>query len=434
MAAAAAAAAEAAAAAVAVAAEAVAESQAMAAEEAHSSAMGMGQYHHGSTVTAGMRALGERVLGGGGHGGQGGYTHGHHGSGHHGSMLAMGGDEEVEDDGRSSVAKSRGGGDRDDTESDKESEISEGGAGMGPGSSAANRSIAGLAHHVATSSRASVGSRKSVDGNSLSGQAGGRRAGSEYSNNDRTMSGELVGATGTPPPPLPPLPPSVGQGTSAAGDAAAAGGGGDKDSESESGGDRSGTWGTGGMATKLIAAQIATACGATYHIIASDRVTRVPEAVAHRRRVGTTFLPCARPIKGQKRWILSLQAQGRLVMDMGASGAVIRNRKSLFAAGVMSVEGDFSAHEAVLLVDPRGHELAQAMVNYSRAEVDKIRGADSKDIPGLLGYEGTDMVCHRDNIVVLGERASTLEEEGEGSGEPPLGGTTPVGQDEMKAA
>ncbi|NEP84021.1 MAG: glutamate 5-kinase, partial [Okeania sp. SIO3B3] len=74
--------------------------------------------------------------------------------------------------------------------------------------------------------------------------------------------------------------------------------------------------------------------------------------------------------------------------------------KSLLAAGITQVEGEFYPSDAVELCNEEGGEIARGLVNYSSTELQQILGCRSEDIPDILGYTGSDTVVHRDNLVV----------------------------------
>jgi glutamate 5-kinase len=139
--------------------------------------------------------------------------------------------------------------------------------------------------------------------------------------------------------------------------------------------------------------------------------------------IGTTFLPSARPVTGRKRWILSLNPEGAIVLDRGAVAAVVEARKSLFPAGVSAVQGDFDAQSSVQILSEEGQEVARALINYGSDECRKLRGRRSGDIADALGYLGAEALCDRDNIVVLGTAGEKREGEG-GAGGVGGGGTT----------
>jgi glutamate 5-kinase len=94
-------------------------------------------------------------------------------------------------------------------------------------------------------------------------------------------------------------------------------------------------------------------------------------------------------------------AMGKIYLDDGAVKALCNQGKSLLAAGITKIEGEFNASEAVELIDFQGQEIAKGIVNYSYDELTKIKGKKSADIPHILGYYGAETVIHRDNLVVF---------------------------------
>ena len=158
-------------------------------------------------------------------------------------------------------------------------------------------------------------------------------------------------------------------------------------------------WGTGGMATKLAAARIATSAGVKVAITQAQHPHNLEKILAG-EPVGTQFEPQPRT-EARKRWIAyGLIPQGTLYIDGGAVVAICQRGKSLLAAGITSVEGEFQSSEAVQLCDSQGKGLARGIVNYSSAEIRQIQGHQSEKIPLILGYANADTVIHRDNLVV----------------------------------
>ncbi|CAG9464088.1 unnamed protein product [Pedinophyceae sp. YPF-701] len=159
-------------------------------------------------------------------------------------------------------------------------------------------------------------------------------------------------------------------------------------------------WGTGGMATKLTAARIATAAGCNVVVGAAsapDRIVRVLSGELH----GTLFHAHPRPLRSRRRWILAVPPKGSLWLDAGAVRAVRDKRKSLFASGVVEVEGEFNAEEAVRLCGPDGQEFARGLSNYASGDARRLRGLASSRYDKALGYVGPEEVCHRDNVALL---------------------------------
>jgi glutamate 5-kinase len=159
-------------------------------------------------------------------------------------------------------------------------------------------------------------------------------------------------------------------------------------------------WGTGGMATKIEAATIATKSGVRTVITHSQHPRRISQ-ILKGEAFGTQFEPQPTPFNARQRWIAhGLVPTGLLYLDDGAVNAVQTSGKSLLAAGVIHVEGDFDSQEAVKLCDRKGQEVARGLSNYSSSELRQIKGCQSGEIVKILGYEGADTIVHRDNLVL----------------------------------
>lgn len=160
------------------------------------------------------------------------------------------------------------------------------------------------------------------------------------------------------------------------------------------------SWGTGGMATKMEAARIATSAG-VWTAIASSQYPHNIEKILQGEPIGTHFQPQPRTSNARKRWIATgLIPRGKLYLDGGAVEAICQGGKSLLAAGIIEVAGDFEASDAVQLCDREGREMARGLVNYSSTELQLIRGRRSDEIPAILGYVGAETAVHRDNLVL----------------------------------
>lgn len=221
--------------------------------------------------------------------------------------------------------------------------------------------------------------------------------------------------------------------------------------------------GTGGMSTKIVAARLATAAGVTTVITRSSKpenialiVRHVESHKAHAQHAGpdhdspattasstpsvplhTRFLPSSTPIRDRRFWILhGLSPHGTLYIDPGASTALSAHA-GLLPVGVLDVDGSFSQQECVRLVQtPRHHlpnseevvdgvgggsgartpprhafpyapdstgarEVGRALVNYSAAELRRIRGLRSNEIAGVLGYADSEYVALRENVALF---------------------------------
>jgi glutamate 5-kinase len=160
------------------------------------------------------------------------------------------------------------------------------------------------------------------------------------------------------------------------------------------------SWGTGGMVTKISAARIATDAGVRT-VITQGRSPENLLKILAGDAIGTQFAPQPRPINARQRWIAhGLVPSGALYLDEGAVRAIRQAGKSLLAAGIVQVEGEFDSDDAVKLCDRAGTEIARGLVNYNHLELAKIRGHRSEEIPQLLGYEGAETIVHRDNLVL----------------------------------
>ncbi|NJO41289.1 MAG: glutamate 5-kinase [Cyanobacteria bacterium CRU_2_1] len=165
-------------------------------------------------------------------------------------------------------------------------------------------------------------------------------------------------------------------------------------------GDRGTAWGTGGMVTKIAAAQMATTAGIRT-VITEGRSPHNIDRILNGEPLGTQFEPQPRPFNARKRWIAhGLVPAGKLYLDAGAVNAIRQAGKSLLAAGITEVEGEFQNQDAVQLCDRAGQEIARGLVNYNSTDLQKILGQHSDAIPKILGYAGAETVVHRDNLVL----------------------------------
>lgn len=180
-------------------------------------------------------------------------------------------------------------------------------------------------------------------------------------------------------------------------------------------------WGTGGMATKLTAARMATAAGCRMVICHYSEPRNVLKII-NGEEIGTIFHPLNNPISGRKRWILGVPVRGSLWLDDGAVKAVRDRKKSLFTAGIFKTEGDFGAQDAVSLCDSNGAEFARGLVNYDKDEVELGKGLSSKDFIDKLGFVGQEEVVSRTNICLLLEKVDEAVEDDDEAVEEGTGG------------
>ncbi len=171
--------------------------------------------------------------------------------------------------------------------------------------------------------------------------------------------------------------------------------------------------GTGGMITKIEAAEKATDAGVRV-VIASGREPDIIFRLASGEPVGTHFLPTSSKIESRKRWMISgLCTRGKLVVDAGAARALKEQNRSLLAAGILKAEGRFGRGDIVAIYDEAGTQLGCGIANYSSGDIGIIRGSRSGEIAGLLSVDYGPEVVHRNNFALLereepGEHRQTI--------------------------
>jgi glutamate 5-kinase len=165
-----------------------------------------------------------------------------------------------------------------------------------------------------------------------------------------------------------------------------------------------GPLGSGGMATKLKAARQAARAGIATIIAPGREPASITTALDAAREIGTLIVPAEIRMKRRKHWIaFALRPAGELSVDRGAVEALRTKGRSLLPSGVRAVRGEFGGGDCVSLLDPDGVEFGRGLVNYPAADVQKVAGRRSTEIPALLGYKVADEIIHRDNFVLLKE-------------------------------
>jgi glutamate 5-kinase len=165
----------------------------------------------------------------------------------------------------------------------------------------------------------------------------------------------------------------------------------------------------GGMRTKLDAAESIAAAGALT-VIADGRKAGILNSIFSGTRVGTVIGGGEgnEVRNSRKRWIAFFhRSSGTLVVDEGARVALEQRGKSLLAIGVKRVRGTFEAGSLVNIESPEGALIARGLIDYSSADVAKIRGKSSGEILSILGRKDYNELIHRDNMVVLSQNGET---------------------------
>ena len=156
--------------------------------------------------------------------------------------------------------------------------------------------------------------------------------------------------------------------------------------------------GTGGMITKLQAADLARRSGATV-VIANGSEPQVLTRLVSGEKLGTWFQPTTTALESRKRYLLAGQAAGAISIDTGAAQAV--RHSSLLPVGVTAVTGPFERGDPVQVLNAIGREVARGIANYDAADLARIRGHQSIEIETILGYTYGDEVIHRSNLILL---------------------------------
>jgi len=160
------------------------------------------------------------------------------------------------------------------------------------------------------------------------------------------------------------------------------------------------TLGTGGMATKLQAAQLAGRSGVTT-VIASGKTPDVLARLLANESIGTRFTAQTTHMESRKRWLLMEKPRGLVHIDAGAVKKLKTGGASLLPVGITKVSRDFERGAVLAVFSPEGREIAHGVTNYDSEDLRKICGVKSAMIIDILGYSYGDAVIHRNNMVVL---------------------------------
>lgn len=156
--------------------------------------------------------------------------------------------------------------------------------------------------------------------------------------------------------------------------------------------------GSGGMRSKVVAAEMATAAGINARIANGRRPDVVASAFAG-DDAGTRFLPQSGRVSSFKLWLkYAKPTQGRLVVDEGAASALRERGTSLLPVGITKVEGDFEPGDAIE-VTANGRPIGKGIVNYSAAELRRVIGLKTPEVRELLP-RAADEAVHRDYFVL----------------------------------
>ncbi|CCP06281.1 glutamate 5-kinase [Erwinia amylovora] len=157
--------------------------------------------------------------------------------------------------------------------------------------------------------------------------------------------------------------------------------------------------GTGGMTTKLQAADIACRAGIDTIIAAGSRPGVIGDAIAC-NPVGTRFHALETPLENRKRWIFGAPPAGELVVDDGALSAILERGSSLLPKGIREISGNFSRGEVIRIRNLQGRDVAHGVSRYNSDAMRMIAGHHSQQIGDILGYEYGPVAIHRDDMIL----------------------------------
>ena len=162
----------------------------------------------------------------------------------------------------------------------------------------------------------------------------------------------------------------------------------------------SGTLGSGGMVTKVNAAEKAARSG-TQTIICSGTVENILTRLWQGETLGTLLEPAGEPVAARKRWLANrLKVTGYVTLDEGAVKSLLNKGTSLLPVGVTEVSGKFERGDLVVCLNTTGEEIARGLVNYNSVNSEKILRQPSHKIKSILGFEDEPELIHRDNMVL----------------------------------
>jgi len=159
---------------------------------------------------------------------------------------------------------------------------------------------------------------------------------------------------------------------------------------------------TGGMTTKIQAAEKAVENGIETHILNGSR-NDIFESLLKGDNPGTRFKAKQPATKARKHWLKhTLKSSGKVYLDKGAVNAIVSKGASLLPSGITNIHGVFIAGESVEIVNATSKQIiAKGICQYSQQDLLRIKGCKSDEIINVLGYCPSKVVIHRDDMVVL---------------------------------
>ncbi|MCP4334826.1 MAG: glutamate 5-kinase [Gammaproteobacteria bacterium] len=159
--------------------------------------------------------------------------------------------------------------------------------------------------------------------------------------------------------------------------------------------------GSGGMQTKVSAAQLAARSG-THTVIVFGKLDDVITRVVRGEALGSFLEASEGHLAARKQWLAGhMRCAGELSLDEGAVKVLLDKNASLLPVGVKAVKGVFNRGEVVACLAPDGTEIARGLVNYPSDECKQIIGKASSAIPEILGYQDDPELINRENLILM---------------------------------
>ena len=157
-------------------------------------------------------------------------------------------------------------------------------------------------------------------------------------------------------------------------------------------------YGSGGMLTKLQAAEMASSFGCNT-LVCSGKIKN-PISNYLKKKRGTWFLSKNKQKTGFKSWLAgTIKVSGSLYIDHGACNALVKGA-SLLPSGVKKISGKFSRGDIIEIITSSGKKIGKGISFYDSLEINKIKGKKTSEIKKILGYLGRDEIIHRDNLTL----------------------------------
>jgi glutamate 5-kinase len=163
---------------------------------------------------------------------------------------------------------------------------------------------------------------------------------------------------------------------------------------------RTSTYGSGGMRSKVVAAEMASEAGIPVTICDGTTAGALSRA-ASGEPVGTRFVPHTHRAPSFKLWLRhAAPARGRIGVDQGAARVLRERGSSLLPVGVVAVEGDFGAGDPVEVVC-EGEVVGKGVAEHSAAVIERLRGLKSHEVAEVIGDRAAEEAVHRDRFVLI---------------------------------